>query len=112
VDAGKRVVLAIAAQESALSVPTVTPVSPAEISERLAWRVPRLRFSGTPLTEAIPMFNRHSRVQLVCGDSEVGKLKLSGALRADDIESLVQLLGAEFGIKTESTDQQQIILRR
>jgi transmembrane sensor len=83
-----------------------------DIAQRLSWRVPRLRFSGTPLVEAIPLFNRHSSLQLVIGDPEVGNLKLSGTLRADNTDSLVQLLQIEFAIKAEPRGKFEIVLRR
>ena len=68
-----------------------------ERRERLNWRIPLLEFSGTPLAEAIPMFNRHGRRHLVL-DPTLGRLQLSGTLRADDTDSLFILLRNEFGI--------------
>lgn len=93
------------------AAPVVVAVTESDLAERLSWRVPRLRFSGTPLADAIPMFNRHSRVHLVAGDAEVGRLKLSGTLRADDVESLVQLLQMEFGIRSEPRGSRALVLQ-
>jgi ferric-dicitrate binding protein FerR (iron transport regulator) len=75
----------------------VRSVPSGERRERLNWRVPLLEFSGTPLAEAIPMFNRHGRRHLVL-DPALGRLQLSGTLRADDTDSLFILLRNEFGI--------------
>lgn len=111
VDAGKRVTVEVAAQ-AMLHAAQVIAVTEAEVAQRLSWRVPRLRFSGTPLVEAIPLFNRHSDVQLVIGDPEIGKLKLSGILRADNTDSLVQLLQVEFAITAEPRGELEIVLRR
>jgi transmembrane sensor len=93
VDAGQgtTVSLEVAGTAAVRSVPS------GERRERLNWRVPLLEFSGTPLAEAIPMFNRHGRRHLVL-DPTLGRLQLSGTLRADDVDSLFLLLRNEFGI--------------
>lgn len=93
VDAGQgtTVSLEVAGAAAVRSVPF------GERRERLNWRVPLLEFSGTPLAEAIPMFNRHGRRHLVL-DPALGRLQLSGTLRADDTDSLFILLRNEFGI--------------
>jgi len=98
VDAGNRVVVEIApVPAGALPVP-VLPVSASEQDERLAWRVPRLEFSGTRLGEAVATFNRHCRDQLVL-DPALAHLQVSGTLRADDVDSLLLLLRNEFEIE-------------
>ena len=66
----------------------VTTVSATEMDEHLAWRVPRLEFAGTPLAQALPMFNQYGGVRLTLADPALGRLQLSGVLRADDSESL------------------------
>ena len=93
VDAGQgtTVSLEVAGAAAVRSVPS------GERRERLNWRVPLLEFSSTPLAEAIPMFNRHGRRHLVL-DPTLGRLQLSGTLRADDTDSLFILLRNEFGI--------------
>ena len=93
VDAGQgtTVPLEVAGAAAVRSVPS------GERRERLNWRVPLLEFSSTPLAEAIPMFNRHGRRRLVL-DPTLGRLQLSGTLRADDTDSLFILLRNEFGI--------------
>ena len=93
VDAGQgtTVSLEVAGAAAVRSVPS------GERRERLNWRVPLLEFSGTPLAAAIPMFNRHGRRHLVL-DPALGRLQLSGTLRADDTDSLFILLRNEFGI--------------
>ena len=81
----------------------VAAIAVAEQGQRLAWRVPRLDFSGTPLGEVVAQFNTHRR----SGESPVprldlapglARLQVSGNLRADDTESLLLLLKNEFGI--------------
>ena len=93
------------------SGPKVTTLSTVEISEHLAWRVPRLEFSGTPLSRVLQMFNQHGRVRLALADPALGRLQLSGVLRADNIESLLLLLEGEFGLSAEDR-RGEIVLRR
>ena len=92
-DAGQGAVVSLdkAGGTSVRSIPT------GEQRERLTWRVPLLEFSGTPLAEAVPLFNRHGDRRLAI-DPALGRLQLSGSLRADDIDSLLLLLRNEFGI--------------
>lgn len=92
-EAGKRVVVAVAAA----SPPLVETLSTEEQRKRLAWRVPLLDFSGTPLRDAVQLFNRHGSVRLAV-HPHVGHVRLSGVLRASDTESLLLLLANEFDI--------------
>ena len=109
VDAGNRCVVEIAPETA--TPPQVVGMSASEQNERLAWRVPRLEFSGTPLAQAIPMFNEHAKVKLVLGDASLGSLELSGVLRADNTDSLLRLLEVEFGIRAEQRGD-EVVLRR
>jgi ferric-dicitrate binding protein FerR (iron transport regulator) len=72
---------------------------------RLAWRVPRLKFAGTPLPEVVAMFNEHAVAgrdpRLVLAPEAPASAHVSGTLRADDVESLLRLLAGEFGIAAE-----------
>ena len=89
----------------------VTTLDARAVAERLAWRVPRLEFSGTPLAQAIPLFNRHAGVRLVLDDAALGTLELSGVVRADNTDSLLRLLEGEFGITAEKRGE-DVLLRK
>lgn len=107
-DAGKRVVIEIAAQGAS---PTVLAVSAVEQKDRLSWRVPRLEFSGMALRDAIPMFNKAGGTHFVLNPS-LGDLQMSGVLRADDVDSLLMLLKNEFGIDAVRLADGEILLSR
>lgn len=117
VTAGHRVQVEFAAVPAAALVPPppVLAVTETELRDRLAWRVPLLEFSGTPLAEVIPMFNRHNagsaQPPLVLADPALGELQVSGVLRADNIASLLRLLQTEFGIVAESRDGSTFLRR-
>jgi transmembrane sensor len=110
--AGKRIIVELTPETlPTFPSPQVTTLSASEIDERLAWRVPRLEFSGTPLSQVVRMFNQHGRVRLMLADPSLGRLQLSGVLRADNVESLLLLLEGEFGLVAE-THGAGITLRR
>lgn len=111
VDSGNRCVVELTAAASPETATRVAAVDERELGERLAWRVPRLEFSGTPLAQAIPLFNRHAGVRLVLGDTALGTLELSGVVRADNTDSLLRLLEAEFGIAA-TPRRGEIVLHR
>lgn len=109
VAAGRRVTVSIGADATPVASPIVA-VPAAEVGERLAWRVPRLEFAGTLLSDAIPLFNRYSAVRLKLGDAAVANLRLSGALRADNVDTLLRLLEESHGIRVEHRSADEIVL--
>ena len=114
VDAGHRLTVEIGrAVSDALAV---NPVSSQELDERLAWRAPRVEFSGTPLEEVISVINRYAlerqHPRFVIADPELGRVKLSGLFRIDDSAGLVQMFETNFDLKAESRGENDIVLRR
>ena len=83
-----------------------------DVRERLSWRAPKIELTGTPLSEALAMFNRCSSIQLVMGDPAMGSLQLSGVLRPDNPDSLLRVLRNDFGIVTEGQGDGKIVLHR
>ena len=110
--AGQRVVVQLPAVAGDLAMPQAAALSAAELARRLAWRVPRLEFAGTPLSQAIAMFNAHGAVRLTLADPALGRLQLSGVLRADDIESLLLVLESEYGLTAERRNDELLLLRK
>lgn len=105
-DAGGRMVVSRPANQPEAGLQSeVSTVSAQALDQRLAWRVPRLEFSATPLARAVVLFNeqaaRRGGDRLVLGDAALGRVLLSGVLRADDVESLLRLLEGEFQIRSE-----------
>lgn len=88
------------AQSDAAAAPQA--ITPVEMKDRLVWRVPLLDLAGTPLARALDAFNAHGDRRLVLADPELGRLELSGVLRADNIDALLRLLRDEFGVEAES----------
>jgi len=109
-DAGRAVSVSIATR-SATSAPAVAELPVQEVEDRLAWRIPRLEFNGTPLRDVIARVNQHNVRQFVIADAGLEHLALSGVLRADKVDALVAMLESDFGLKAERRDG-TIILRR
>lgn len=94
------------------AAPHVQSLATAELNDRLSWRVPRLEFSGTPLDHAIPLFNEHSRIKVTLADPSLGAVRLSGVIRADNVETLRELLSEAHGIKAEFRSDTELVLSR
>jgi transmembrane sensor len=90
--------------ETRAAATEVRELADAEVADRLSWRVPRLEFSGTPLAEVVALFNRHNRTQFVLADAPLGRLRVSGNLRADRVEALVAMVETDFGVRAERLD--------
>jgi transmembrane sensor len=108
VNAGSRV--GVPRQPSA-AVPTPQSLSPAELDEHLNWRVPRLDLNGTSLAQAVALINQHSPVHLVLGEPELGRIEVSGTLRADNIDPLLRMLESNYEVKAERQGS-NLVLRR
>jgi len=112
VEAGSRLVVESAQLLALTPAAEVQSVPPAELSERLAWRRPRLEFSGTPLAEAVALVNQHNRVKFVIDDPALAGVRVSGLLRADNTEGFLQLLRVSLGVEAELRGDTVIGLRR
>lgn len=92
--------------------PPVQSVPAPEIARLLAWRVPRIELSDTPLAQAVALFHAQGSERIRLADPSLGTLRVSGVLRADDPESLVRLLEAEYGLRTDRRDDAWVLQRR
>ena len=105
VDAGY---LAVATSTNA----QVTAIAGAQMTDRLAWRVPRVEFSATPLSEAVLLLNRYSTVRLSLADDSLAALRISGLVRADNADALVRLLVANYEVTAVPQGEHEIVLRQ
>lgn len=93
------------------AAPAVMAAPLDEQKARLAWRVPRLELSSTPLAEVVECFNRHGAVRLELADPSLGSLQLSGVLRVDSPSALLHVLKNDFGLREERRPNGTIVLR-
>lgn len=104
-EAGGRIVIDHATAAISAAALRHSQLSAADIQTRLAWRVPRLKFASTPLAQVVAMFNEHAvpgrDPRLLTAPEIPADVRVSGLLRADDVDSLLRLLAGEFGISAE-----------
>lgn len=107
VEKGQRALVLLA---SAGSRPRITAVPAAEMTEHLSWRLPRLEFSETSITEAMAMFNRYNQRKLRATDRAVGMMRITGVFRSDNVEGFVRALeSSELGLKAEHREREILI---
>lgn len=107
--AGRRIVLPVDA-----SIPRPLPqlVSSGEVAAALAWRNRRIEFNGTPLAEAVEIFNRDNAVQLSVANAATGELKISGVFWTNDPEAFSRVVETGLGLKAAQIDRGKIVLQR
>jgi transmembrane sensor len=110
VDAGKRIVIDTSAERLSPHAPDI--LSATEMNSRLAWRVPKLELAGTPLTEVAGKIAEFSGIRLKLDDAALGQVRLSGVLRADNVDTLLQLLETNHGIVVVRRSEREIVLGR
>lgn len=90
----------------------VEAISAIDLAERLAWRVPRAEFSGTPLAEVVAVINRHTHERFVIEDPELAQVPLSGLFRLEDGAAFQRLMETGFGVQAEHRSDGVIVLRK
>lgn len=109
VSAGSRIVVD---REATVRTPVAVASSPSETSEKLSWRVPRLEFNETPLDEIVGLLNQHSGSRIRLAQADLGQVEISGSLRADNIEPLLQILDVSYQIQAVRHPDGEIELKR
>lgn len=110
-DASCRVSVPFSDGDNTADSPAVDTLTAEEVAAALAWREKRLEFTGTPLSDAVAMFNRQTASQLELADAVTGEVQLTGIFWSDDVEAFVRLL--ESGLDIESRSEgDRIRLRR
>jgi len=91
--------------------PEVMAVTEAEIDERLAWRKPRVEFSGTPLAKVVALLNQHNELRIVIADPTLEATPLSGVFRLNDTEAFVRILERGLGVRAERRERHVVLHR-
>ena len=107
VEAGQRALVLLAATGS---IPRIAAVPAVEMTEHLSWRLPRLEFSETSITEAMAMFNRYNQRKLRSTDLAVGRMRITGVFRSDSVEGFVRALESSgLGLQSEHREREILI---
>lgn len=92
--------------------PAIVALSPAEIARELEWQSVRLQFDELPLAAVAHEFNLRNVQQLRVADPAIGRLRISGAFRADQVDGFVRLLEASYGLKAVRDPDGAWVLQR
>lgn len=109
-EAGDRVIVPFA--NGRPEAPRLDRMTPAQLEHALAWRGQRAEFSGTPLAEALALFNRQNRLQLAVADTSVGALRVSGIYWADNPEGFARLIATTFRLQAVRVADDRIEFRK
>ncbi|MCF7689755.1 MAG: FecR domain-containing protein [Cephaloticoccus sp.] len=108
VEAGQHAVVSLGTS----ATPTaIVPISAIDLNERLSWRLPRLEFSETSLTDAVTMFNRYNVNELHIDDETVAAIRITGVYRSDNVDGFVRALELGFGLRAEKRGSETVLLR-
>lgn len=89
----------------------IEPVSDHELAEKLSWRIPRMEFTNTPLRNVLAKLAAYNRTRAVLENPDLGDLRISGVLRVDRMDSLLEMLVSDFDVCVERTSSEEILLR-
>lgn len=112
--AGERAVVSTGEPVAAEAPPRVETVGPAEMDRQLAWQLVRFTFDRTSLAEVVERCNAGAAPgapTIEFGDPALRDIRVSGRIRTDDIEAVVEVLETTFGIEADRSRSTKIILR-
>lgn len=108
VSAGRRVTVPVNHEVSVVP----QPISSSEMASALAWRSRRVEFNGTPLADAVELFNRDNAVQLAVANSETGAIQITGVFWTNDPEAFSRAVEFSVGVKTARAPDGRIVLQK
>jgi transmembrane sensor len=95
----------LVAGEQAIVTPThAQKAKPANVTSAIAWTRHELVFDGTPLSEVVEEFRRHSTHRLVLDSPELANLRISGQYTSSSPESLLRFLSLQEGVVVTRVD--------
>lgn len=77
----------------------------------LGWRRGVVVFSNTALADAAQEFNRYSQRKIQFSDPAIGRLRIEGTFKTDNIEAFADVLQAALGLHSEDRDGHIVISR-
>ncbi|HYJ52579.1 MAG TPA: FecR domain-containing protein [Allosphingosinicella sp.] len=77
-----------------------------------SWPSRMLEFDDAPLAEAAALVNRYGRPQLRFAEADIGRLRVSGAYRAGDVEGFARSVALAFGLRLVAQADGSMLLTR
>lgn len=93
-------------------VPKVELIDELTLDQALAWKRMTFDFSATPLSEAVALFNRHNRKQLILVGDSLRDILIDGAFRSDNLDGFVRSLELGLGLTAVGLEDRAIRLSR
>jgi transmembrane sensor len=88
----------------------VRELAESELRRRMAWHEGYLVFSGEPLSEVVEQVNRYSPVTLHIADPKLASIAVGGRFRIGDLDAVLEVLRANFGIQSSRIGERDIEL--
>lgn len=95
--------------EAAAASP-VALITPAAVSNTLAWREGAIVFDGEPLVQAIAELNRYTDTRLVVADVSIHHLRVGGRFRTGDVDGFLEALTKAFPVTTRRTSDHLVYI--
>ncbi|MCD9007036.1 FecR family protein [Luteimonas sp. XNQY3] len=95
--------------EAAAASP-VAQITPAAVSNTLAWREGAIVFDGEPLVQAIAELNRYTDTRLVVADASIHDLRVGGRFRTGDVDGFLEALTKAFPVTTRRTSDHLVYI--
>ena len=88
----------------------VVQITPAAVSNTLAWREGAIVFDGEPLVQAIAELNRYTDTRLVVADASIHDLRVGGRFRTGDVDGFLEALTRAFPVTTRRTSDHLVYI--
>jgi len=85
-------------------------ITPAAVSNTLAWREGAIVFDGEPLVKAIAELNRYTDTRLVVADASIHDLRVGGRFRTGDVDGFLEALTKAFPVTTRRTSDDLVYI--
>lgn len=89
-----------------------TPLAPAVIERRIAWRSGMLIFDGESLREAAREVERQTGQRFVIADAALAETRVGGLVRVDDADAFTALIRDNVGVAVEEREDGAIVFHR
>lgn len=94
--------------DGAVAAPVYLP--PAQLAQRLAWRSGKWQFDGETLAEVIGEVSRYTDKTIEITDPRVASIRVGGYFNIGEVDALLSVLEAGFGVRVTRVDDNRILL--
>jgi transmembrane sensor len=96
----------------AIFLPIIDVVSANELTEKLAWKDQIIDMVSAPLEEILFEFRRFNQRKVLIYDDELKRMRMTVAIKPDNLEDFIELLELSSGVKATDTPSGSILLSR